>query len=362
MFCSFSYVLSAVLLCSSLLSEERSYLDLLKKCDAEQEVALKEANAFMGLDTTSQFRSLEGGLTRNALYSFEIEGKKYVLRFMALGPNQPEEKRQNEVSALRIAHGLGLAPNCVFSDQHAVLMIMPFVEGGSFHHPDDSQVVQLGHMLHNLHTFSGSYPTRLSSQQRLESEFKKGLKLGIAYPTGFDQEVTAVLRHLSPCQSVPIHGDLHPANILVSPAGISVIDWANATWDDPFVDLAYCCLISDFSQSQERAFLEAYFGRAPLEEDYAVLQEAKAKVCLYTAAIWFRFSEDPEEQLLSYASRVEALDAELNAPTLKAAQDYLREGVVVNFRTAPKSEVKSYALSFYKAYLDAKWGCSSCSG
>lgn len=37
--------------------------------------------------------------------------------------------------------------------------------------------------------------------------------------------------------------------------------------------------------------------------------------------------------------------------SLKSVQDYLREGIVVDLNTAPKSAVKSYALSFYKAYL-----------
>lgn len=34
------------------------------------------------------------------------------------------------------------------------------------------------------------------------------------------------------------HGDLHPGNVLLGPAGATVIDWANATRGDPAADLA----------------------------------------------------------------------------------------------------------------------------
>ncbi len=348
------YLLFIFLSCASLEGTNYSYSDLLKGCGTEQIVALQEVSTFFGLNEDAQFQSLEGGLTRAKVYSFEIEGKKFVLRFLAL--NHSKEMRQNEIQALKIGNKLGIAPRCVFSDQNAVLVLMPFIEGHSLRHPENRQLLQLGKMLRALHNYSDSYPTRYSLRDRMEQHYKKGIKSGIAYPTGFDQEIQAMLS--KPClrSLVPSHGDLNPSNILVNDSSnsINIIDWTTATWEDPFADLSYFCLLSNLSFAQEKIFLESYFGRTPSEKEYEILKEEKAKVCLLTATLWLRYSETEEERSLPLASRVSALDAELCSNTLKSAQDYLREGIVVDLNTASKSAIKSYALSFYKAYLKAK--------
>ena len=356
MFNYLEYLLFVALCFTSLQAENYSYSDLLKRCEAEQTRALQEVSSSLGLNEETQFQSLEGGLTRAKLYSFEIEGKKYVLRFLALIPSQSKEMRQNEILALKIGNKLGIAPHCVFSDQNAVLMVMPFIEGHALRQPKDCQLLQLGKMVRALHNYSDSYPTRYSVKDRVEQHYKKVIKSGIAYPTGFDQEIQAMLS--KPClrSLVPSHGDLNPSNILVNDSSnsINIIDWTTATWEDPFADLSYFCLLSNLSFAQEKIFLESYFGRTPSEKEYEILKEEKAKVCLLTATLWLRYSETEEERALPLASRVSALDAELCSSTLKSVQDYLREGIVVDLNTAPKSAIKSYALSFYKAYLKAK--------
>ena len=350
------YLLLVALYCASLQGENYSYSDLLKGCEPEQRVALQEVSTFLSLNEDTQFQSLEGGLTRAKVYSFEIEREKFVLRFLALIPSHTKEMRQNEIQALKIGNKLGIAPRCIFSDQNAVLMVIPFIEGHALHHPEDRQLLQLGKMLRALHNYSDSYPTRYSLKDRVELHYQKGVKSGTAYPTGFDQEIQAVLS--KPCfrPLVPSHGDLNPSNILVDDScdGISIIDWTTATWQDPFADLSYFCLLSNLAPNQEKVFLEAYFGRTPSEKEFAILKEEKAKVCLLTATLWLRFSETLEERTLPLESRISALDAELYSSTLKSAQDYLREGIVVDLNTAPKSAIKSYALSFYKAYLEAQ--------
>lgn len=351
-----NYLLFAVFSCASLQSENYSYSDLLKESQAEQIKALQEASSFLNWNEDTQFQSLEGGLTRAQVYSFEFEEKKYVLRFLALTPSHSKEMRQNEIQALNIGNKLGIAPGCVFSDRDAVLMVMPFILGHPLHHPDDHQLSQLGTMVRKLHNYSDSYPTRYSLKNRISLHYQKATKAGVAYPTGFDQEVQNVLNKSSSRSLVPSHGDLNPSNILIdnSSGDINIIDWTTATLEDPFFDLSFYCLLSNLSPLQEEVFLEAYFGRKPSEKESKILKEEKAKICLLTAAIWLRFSETSEETALPLESRIAALDAELYSSALRSIQDYLREGIVVDLNTAPKSEVKSYALSFYKAYLEAK--------
>jgi thiamine kinase-like enzyme len=319
-------------------------------------VALQEASAILGLSDMTQFQSLDGGLTRAQIYSFEMEGKRFVLRFLALIPSHTKAMRQGEIQALKIGNRLGIAPRCVFSDQNAVLMVMPFIEGQSLRQPEDRQLLQLGEMLHALHSYSNAYPTRYTLNDRINLHYQKSIKSGIAYPTGFHQEVQKMLSRPCSRSLVPCHGDLNLSNILVDDLSgrLSIIDWTTATWEDPFADLSYFCLLSNLSPVQEEVFLGAYLGRAPSEQDYETLNEEKAKVCLLTATLWFRYSETSEEAALPLESRVSALDVELHSSTLKLAQDYLREGIVVDLNTASKSAIRSYALSFYKAYLNAQ--------
>ncbi len=356
MFNYLKYLLFFVLTCDSLQGENYSYSDLLKESQPEQIKALQEASSFFNWYDGTQFQSLEGGLTRAKVYSFEFEGKKYALRFLALMPSHSEEMRKNEIQALNIGNKLGIAPGCVFSDQDAVLMVMPFIQGRPLHHPDDHQLFQLGTMVRKLHHYSNSYPTRYSLKDRISLHYQKAIRAGVAYPTGFDQEVQNVLNKTSSRSLVPSHGDLNPSNILIddSSGAINIIDWTTATLEDPFFDLSFFSLLSNLSPLQEEVFLEAYFDRKTSEKEREILKGEKAKICLLTAAIWLRFSETPEEMALPLESRIAALDAELYSPSLKSIQDYLGEGIVVDLNTAPKSEVKSYALSFYKAYLEAQ--------
>lgn len=56
------------------------------------------------------------------------------------------------------------------------------------------------------------------------------------------------------------HGDLHPGNVLLGPAGATVIDWANATRGDPAADLAQTRMLLSSAEIPEgtraRALME----------------------------------------------------------------------------------------------------------
>lgn len=64
-----------------------------------------------------------------------------------------------------------------------------------------------------------------------------------------------------------LHLDLHPANVILSPAGPVVIDWANARRGEPLFDVAFTWLICSTSSGVGRLGVEfaerfsAYFDR-----------------------------------------------------------------------------------------------------
>jgi len=343
------YLLIFLFYCTALLGA--TYSDLVKECTPEQRIALQEASDYISEET--QFQPLVGGLSKAKLYSFETGKDKLVLRFLSLGPTHPQEMRQNEIRALKIANELGIAPPCIFSDENSVLMIMPFVEGCRLQNPKDDQLLQLGKMIRSLQQPSRSFPTNLTLADRVGLQYQKGLKSGIAFPRGFDHEVETLLSKPVGYTPVPSHGDLNPSNILVSDSSISIIDWTTATLDSPFTDLSYLSLLLNLSPSQESKLLESYFGRAISEEEEALLNEEKAKLFLFTAALCFRCSETEEERSLPIEARIAALDSELHSPNLKPVQDYLGKDLI-DLHNAPKAAIKSYALSFYKAYLETR--------
>ena len=92
--------------------------------------------------------------------------------------------------------------------------------------------------------------------------------------------------------------------------------------------------LTDVQGRFEADILKAYF-----EDDipYKELENAKKKICLYTATIWLRFAKTPS----SYD-----IDAELYSPHLK------RSDTIPHIRTDSKEELRAFALSFYKEYLD----------
>ncbi len=342
-------------ICSYLNGADLSYDEVLKSCQPEQATAVQEA--FRTICTQDDqknnlsFTKLQGGMTRAAVYSFNIDNKKYVLRF--LDSKQPEYQRHNEINAHKIGYQLQLAPECVFADQNAFLMIIPFIQGHtlSFKDLENPQTIALlGRMIATLHHFDGEYPTRYTLLDRLRIHYEKMVRSGIAYPTGFDESVRDAFNKITTNALVPTHGDLNPSNILIGDHGIYMIDWTTATWDDPFNELGYISLLSNLGKEKEREFLESYFGRQPTADDYSMLEQAKLKAYLTTAAIWLRYSDN--DLSIPYSERVAKLDAQLRSDSLKKASEYLKEGKVVDPRTASREEMTSYALSFYKAYLE----------
>ncbi len=336
----------AIAFCFSLYAEEISYKELYAV--SEQQPSLVEFAQFFDLPDDTVFSSLDGGLSRAKLYRFEHDGQTLVLRFLALGPNQPLGVRQGEIQALKAGSALGIAPECVFSDSNALVVVMPFLSEKFT--KSDEEIAELGKYLRSLHHYEGAYPAKNTFEERLQKQYQKGVTSGMAYPTGFDAEVKKVLSEKCDRKKVPCHADLNPSNILKEKGHLKLIDWTCATLDDLYLDLSYLCVLAHFSRAQEEILLRHYFGREATSEEHEILRQRKAKIYLLTAAIWLRFAETE----LSFDERQARLDAILNSGTLKPADDYLREGVVVNLNTSPKIEVRNYGLSFYQAYLNGK--------
>jgi len=66
-----------------------------------------------------------------------------------------------------------------------------------------------------------------------------------------------------------LHLDLHPANVILSPAGPVVIDWANARRGEPLLDVVYTWIIvatSNGAGRLARDFVEIFLGHFDRDE------------------------------------------------------------------------------------------------
>lgn len=83
---------------------------------------------------------------------------------------------------------------------------------------------------------------------------------------------------------VSIHNDLNPRNIFSSDRGIYFIDWSEATWEDPFYDLAFLSIVLDYNSTEEKLLLKSYLKHqlTPLEiKRYALVKQLNfARLCL----------------------------------------------------------------------------------
>jgi aminoglycoside phosphotransferase (APT) family kinase protein len=74
-----------------------------------------------------------------------------------------------------------------------------------------------------------------------------------------------------------LHLDLHPANVILSPAGPVVVDWTNARRGDPAFDVALTWVIGATSSGLGRlgqAFLGYFLAHFDRAELLRVLREA----------------------------------------------------------------------------------------
>lgn len=134
-----------------------------------------------------------------------------------------------------------------------------------------------GRWLATLHRLSLPLGKQLTMQDELTAVERYRYELNTAHPqkraeiTAISEVILSELGRLSECGELLIHGDYHPANILVESSGkVTVIDFDQARRGDPLWDVAYGAYqiqIAGFHRfgsfsAYDRfvaAFLQAYF-------------------------------------------------------------------------------------------------------
>lgn len=214
---------------------------------------------------------LRGGQT-NQLWRV---GSAVVKRFAACdgNPKFPNDSMQ-EVAILRHLQGLGLAQrllgHLVFGGDS--ILVYRHLEGESWR-ADTAQVARALRMLHAVAPPAGL---------RVQSGGSLALQQQVAailpdLPTDLAERLQKARPRVAPIKASPVcallHGDPVPGNIIVTPAGVRLIDWQCPAIGDPVEDLALFLSPamqqiyrgSPLEGTEIKAFLTAYDDRATIE-------------------------------------------------------------------------------------------------
>jgi thiamine kinase-like enzyme len=272
--------------------------------------ALASVAAEKDLDKMA-FIPLLGGGTKAKIFRVELNQQKFVLRL--LDENQPLERRKSELCAHKMGEKLQIAPKLIYSDPSYRVMLMDFIEGRELVKEDLDNPDLLKELMQTLKKFhhqpkdeSLVKKTKLEAIQDLYERYKD--KKGVVFPSCFDRlhrQLQANFASLT-AERVPSHGDFNQRNILVAKDGkIYIIDWAQASIDHPFLDIAWLSTFSAANAGQMRALLKAYLERNPSEQEMQEMLFFRSVTTFLVATLWIGRQEEREQGQLDAVGLIE---------------------------------------------------------
>ena len=251
------------------------------------EVALQVIANGKGDPTSLPLEPLAGMTNRN--YLITINGTRYVVRIPGSGTEEYVD-RAADGQAAQLTDEVGVGARLVHYDVAAGIQITEFIEGSvDMRQPnvldDPNAVRRAARAFHRLHTCGRQMMNRFEpktvAQEYLDVLRDKGAEL----PEGYErvQEEAEVIREVlnATCKElVPCHNDPAPENLVDTGDQVYILDWEFGGNNDPYWDLGDFSVESDFTEEQDRIFLEAYVGREPTEAEFARMKMQKALVFL----------------------------------------------------------------------------------
>lgn len=172
-------------------------------------------------------------------------GEGRVLKL--LHARYPRRKAELELEVTRVLHAAGLpvpAAHEVVEQDGRFGIVFERVDGISLLQRVEQKPWKLfwgARLLAELHVqvHGRTAPAEIPTQrEQLETWLKNALDFTPAERSAAEHSLGLV-----PAGNTVCHGDMHPANILLSSRGPVIIDWTTATRGDPFVDVARTCVL-----------------------------------------------------------------------------------------------------------------------
>jgi thiamine kinase-like enzyme len=210
--------------------------------------------------------ALAGGIT-NRNYRVEIDGAVYVVRLPGERTELLGIDRAGEAAASTLAAGLGIAPGIKAELPGVGTLVTEFV-GGTPATNDAllapgvlERVTEFIRRLHASGPIAASFPIF----RVVEWHARDAAANGVDPPAVYDelheaaQAIEAVFDPRS-LESTLCHNDLLPANVLLAPERLWIIDYEYAGMNHAVFDLANLSVNCDFDEAADHRLLMAYDG------------------------------------------------------------------------------------------------------
>jgi thiamine kinase len=235
-----------------------------------------------GWDTdAASWQEIKGGLT-NRSYLVEYGGEAYVLRLDAAHTNAFDLDRTAEIRILRQAAEAGLAPQLVFADSDAGVLLSRYISGdvwAAADLDDNRKLETLAVLLRRVHAMPLSGVS--FDRDGVTDRYTRNL----AARPGLHAFALRCQQFVADCPASGeircCHNDVVAANVIGYPA-LQLLDWEYACDNDPLFDLASLIGFHNLSMERRSVLLSAYAGGS----SPALSERLAIQVRLYDAIQW----------------------------------------------------------------------------
>lgn len=227
----------------------------------------------------ARYRALGGGHS-NRSWIIETEDRKLVLRLDGPQTAGLGLDRHTELKVLRLAAGQAVAPEVVYAEPQAGILVYEYLPGRCWARADlesDENLEALAALFCRVHALPRSgvpfdaagvaarYLELIRSDSALTSTGQRCLDVVESIPP--------------PVQTACCHNDVVAANVVATPA-LRLLDWEYACDNDPLFDLASVIGYHDLDPDQIGTLLGAYAG------DLALRERLEVQLRLFDALQW----------------------------------------------------------------------------
>ncbi|MCA9922721.1 MAG: phosphotransferase family protein [Anaerolineales bacterium] len=248
---------------------------------------------------------LTGGLSTANLHKITVNGNTYVVRIGE--PNRAYHQLDREYTAMALAARHQIAPAIYYADRQTGVLMMDFIAGqslASFHFGDPQQLERFAQFIHKLHQLP-AFPEDTPFSEKLDGLL--ALCVSDVQANDLVQQGMTLKSDLARLladeeDKRPSHADINPTNLLFDGTRLWLIDWASATQQSFYFDLASASLFFFYQNDAiNDAFLRAYLKRPSTPVETAKYFLMRLFVSIYYGLIFLYLSTQNKPQLLSQA-------------------------------------------------------------